>query len=697
MNRASRRRRGATPFAAVLLLVVLLAVPALPSGQPSGLPALEAPAAVPSLGSFGASPTYNETVAAPSLSPSEQFSFDLDGVRHTGTGGGEVRVPGLSAGLHTLTNLTAGPAPPGWEYFGSAQPASPLLLPEEPQVNLSFSLLDMRSLPNGTLHFHALHVPVGTVWQLNVNGTTTSSVTLWINVTSRNGTLPVQALSTVNDRGTARYRAPPADPAMNVSAGGVYDVNYTALFDVQVLASPGGFVLPNGSGWYAGGTNLTIRATGYDGYAFGTWTGTGLGSYSGEEPRHTLEVVGAMVETATFWPIGVNRQVIRVYELGVPSGVVWTVFVNGGGYSSATDALVVPNVFPCGTGSGGTYELVIPPAYANTTDPLLSTRYVPGPYPASVCGGAILNVSFLPQFGVSFRPSPGGTVSAANASGPVSSGSWLGNGSSVTFTATPSPGYLLAGWLSNGSASPSAPVSPLTVDVTGPVEEVAEFAPTTSTAVPTYSANFSETPALPAGTVWSLNLNGTSYASSTADLTISGLPAGTYRVVPAIVTTPDGLTEYQPVTSAFELTVPAAVVPALSYSTWYRVEVTPAVGGTASANVSWAPAGSTVQLVATPASGHLFSGWAGVGSGNYTGPMATVTVLVGGPLEESATFVTPTVPPHNWNVLVVASAAGVVVGLLVALWVPRRSRPTSAPSPSPPPSSTPPPEEHGPA
>ncbi len=611
----------------VAFVVILMAVPTGLAGSvgpgtgssPSGI-----------LPATAATATYNETVRAPDLSPGETFSFDFDGVLHSAPGGGSVRIAGIAAGAHSITNITATPVASGWAYFGHADPGSPILVPGQPTVNLSFSLLDL-STPVAPIHFHAVHLLLGTRWALEVNGTTETSATLWINTTSRLGSIPVQAESTVDFRGTTRYDAPPGDPALAVTPNSTSSVSFTVRYLVQVYGSVGGFVLPNGSSWYSSGENLTIRATGYEGYAFGSWNGSGIGSYSGVEPRHTFSVGGPEIETATFWPIGVNRDVIRVNQEGVPTGTVWTVYVNGGGFSSATTALVVPNVFPCGPTGPGMYNISIPPAYGNSSDPLLGERYVPGPYPLAVCGGAVLNMTFFPQSMISFRSSPGGAATASNSSGSLPTGAWVPNGTSVTFQATAAPGYSFTGWVSNGSSVPGATTSIVGVTVVSPVEEVAEFAPLGATVQPTYPTTFALGVPLPTGTTWSIELNDTSYASSLPNLTVPALPAGTYEVSPAEVATPDGMTELEPTPLTLTVTVPAAGPVLVSFATFYRVEVWSGAGGSATANLSWALSGSTVAFLATPATGNTFVGWAGVGVGNYSGPASTVTVQVEGP------------------------------------------------------------------
>jgi hypothetical protein len=678
MDRPRSPRPRLRPLLAIVGLLVLLLIPT----------------ATVSASTTGAAPrpavSYDEVVRAAYLPAAETFSFVFDGVVYSGPGGSSVRITGLSSGTQTITNISAGPAPAGWEYFGRAEPGSPILLPQEPEVNLSFSLINLTAAA-GMIHFHENHIPFGTLWELEVNGSTLTSATVYINVSSKPGVIPVQALSTVDPRGTTRYTAPAADPEMAVVPNGSYTINFTVLYEVQVYASPGGTVTPNGSTWATPGSQLTIRATGEPEFAFGTWTGSGPGSYSGVEPRRTLAVPGPIIETATFWPIGVDREVIRVDQVGIPSGVVWTVFVDGAGYSSPTSALVVPNVFPCGTGTLGMYNLSVPTIYTNSTDPALQERFLPGPYPASVCGGATLNLTFSEQSEVAFRAASGGTVTASDPGGPIAAGGWVDPGTPVTFVAVPSAGNDFVGWFSNGSANVNSTAAQLTVNVSTPVEEVAEFAPIAATVVPVYSVTFTSGEPLPPGAAWSVELNGSSYASSLPSLTVPGLAAGMYEVQPGTVLSVDGLTELQPVVTNFELSVPSTLSVGVNFTTWYRVQVTVGVGGTADADRTWAPAGGSVNLSATASGGERFVGWAGSGNGSYTGTASRVLLVIDGPIQESAAFVPSGVSTHSWTGLILGAAAGVVVGAVAAFVLLRRGR-SVHPPPSPP---LPPPEENG--
>jgi hypothetical protein len=67
-------------------------------------------------------------------------------------------------------------------------------------------------------------------------------------------------------------------------------------------AGPGGSVSPV-SDWFYSGTNVNISATALYGYIFGTWAGTGTGSYSGTNNPASVTVNGPVTQTAGFDPL----------------------------------------------------------------------------------------------------------------------------------------------------------------------------------------------------------------------------------------------------------------------------------------------------------------------------------------------------------------------------------------------------------
>jgi len=81
------------------------------------------------------------------------------------------------------------------------------------------------------------------------------------------------------------------------------NTTYTATFKTQyyliMTAGTGGRVSP-ASGWRNSGATVSIRATPANGYSFSNWTGTGTGSYSGQNNPASITMDGPITENATF-------------------------------------------------------------------------------------------------------------------------------------------------------------------------------------------------------------------------------------------------------------------------------------------------------------------------------------------------------------------------------------------------------------
>jgi hypothetical protein len=95
-----------------------------------------------------------------------------------------------------------------------------------------------------------------------------------------------------NDSGTISHTVSPTG-----------NTNFIAKFQTQyfltMTAGNGGQVLPT-SGWHNAGQPVTIKAKGDAGSHFVTWTGTGLGSFSGPSNPALVIMSGPVTEDATF-------------------------------------------------------------------------------------------------------------------------------------------------------------------------------------------------------------------------------------------------------------------------------------------------------------------------------------------------------------------------------------------------------------
>jgi hypothetical protein len=53
---------------------------------------------------------------------------------------------------------------------------------------------------------------------------------------------------------------------------------------------------------------------------------------------------------------------------------------------------------------------------------------------------------------------------------------------------------------------------------------------------------------------------------------------------------------------------------------------------------AWRNSGATVSISATPNDGYSFSNWTGSGAGSYSGPDNPASIMMNGPITETATF-----------------------------------------------------------
>ena len=83
------------------------------------------------------------------------------------------------------------------------------------------------------------------------------------------------------------------------TAGTSYTASFTTQYYLTMNAGSGGSVSP-GSWWTNSGAVVNISATASNGYSFGSWTGSGSGSYSGNNNAASVTMNGPITETASF-------------------------------------------------------------------------------------------------------------------------------------------------------------------------------------------------------------------------------------------------------------------------------------------------------------------------------------------------------------------------------------------------------------
>ncbi|MCI4372616.1 MAG: hypothetical protein L3K02_03105 [Thermoplasmata archaeon] len=630
----------------------------------------------------GAYGSYNVTFVPEGLPAGTPYDFTFNGTSYTNTSPNQVTIPGIVTGSYAVSGIQA-PGSGGYEYFGQVPGGDEIYVPATPVVDLNFSYayVDL-SAAAGVVTFQAGGLAPGDPWQMSLNGTTYSSTTPWINITTRPGTFAVSANpieAALND--TAQYTPTGFGPTQVVATGSTYPVSYSPTYRVDALASNGGSVTGAGSHWLAPGAAASYTAHADANYAFLGWTGTGPGSYTGPSETANITVNGPIVETASFVALPANRFNLTFTAAGLGTGIWWTVNVNGVGYSSSSSTIVVGSLYPCSAGSSGTYAIGVPLSYKNGTSGI---RYVPSGYPTSACttGATQLTVTFTEQFLVTPISTGGGTARVQINGVPYSSPAWVNAGSTAGIEASPTAGFAFSGWAGEGAGNYTGVQPNDEITPTGPVTEVASFSLIVIPPAPTYSVDFHASSNLPAGTSWTLTFNSTQYSSSSSWINVSGLEVKDYTLAVPTTYSSDHLTEFTPTTATTTVDVIANISDqVVDFSTSYFVSIQTTPGGTvASPGGAFVGLGKTVVLNATPSVGYMLVGWNGTGTGSYSGPLGLTSVVVAGPVTEVASFAPIPAASTSSNglgsnadaIIVGLAVVGLVVGVAVGYVVFRR-------------------------
>jgi len=335
--------------------------------------------------------------------------------------------------------------------------------------------------------------------------------------------------------------------------------------------------------------------------------------------------------SATGWGLWLGST-----ELGVPLAGT-TLHLQGGADGIQLNASDVYG----NAGVGGYLTGFSVTTYAvNSTVNFTSYHLAPGAS-LTLDGPAVVTAQFASEYWVAVPPPQNGTVDATS--------QWVHGGTSVTMTATANPGYYFVGWSGTGAGSKSSSSNEITVTPSGPVTEVATFAPI----LPVYTLTV-DASGLPYGTPVTVYLGGQGYTGA-APLTIVGIVPGSYSLsVPTVAPNSTVGTEYTVTTisstlgySGGQLNVIANGSVSVTYGVQYLLTVNPSVNGSVQVSPSgpWYSPTTSVMLTATPASSaYVFTGWNGTGMGSSNSTSATIMVSLGGPVSETANFA-PYIPP----------------------------------------------------
>ena len=310
-------------------------------------------------------------------------------------------------------------------------------------------------------------------------------------------------------------------------------------------------------------------------------------------------------------------------ESGLPSGTSWQATLQGvtRGSTSSTIAFSEPN---------GTFSWSILSPLPGSTGVRYSATQTSG---SITLNGASANqsVTFDTQFNLTTTSSPssGGSVSPPYG--------WYTSGTTASLTATANTGYKFVDWEGTGTGSYSGSDNPAAVTLNGPITETAVFK-----AVETfYSIVFTES-GLPTETTWQVTLNGISNSSAGSTIGFSE-PNDSYSWTLLTPLSGGSGVQYSGTPSSGTVDVSGANQGvAITFTTQYQLSTSasPSQGGTVSPATEWATSGTQVSVQATPNAGYSFSTWTGSGSSSYSGSKNPVSITMGSPVSEVATFVT---------------------------------------------------------
>jgi Divergent InlB B-repeat domain len=341
--------------------------------------------------------------------------------------------------------------------------------------------------------------------------------------------------------------------------------------------------------------------------------------------------------TWNYWKTWINQVAawptvpVTFAESGLPSGTLWSVTVNGAQVSTTNASLTVAE-------ENGSYTYTLPTSLPGGPGERYLATSSAGTF--SVGTAAVqVNVVYVSQFqlSVSAGPRVGGTV--------YPGGNWFNSGSMVSLSALASAGYEFAAWTGSGTGSYTGTNNPATVTMGTPIVEQAEF-----WVSETYPVSFSEA-GLPGGTNWTVTVNGVSNGSSGAPVEFNE-PNGslTYTVQSPVPGAPQTQYAATPASGSFSIAGASTSVD-VTYTPQFELAAAPDAPGAGFVNPSsgWFADGTSVNLSALAAPGEQFVGWAGSGTGSYSGTSNPAPITFLAPVTEEARFAPATTYPVSYT------------------------------------------------
>jgi hypothetical protein len=391
----------------------------------------------------------------------------------TATAGGTVAGPSdawVASGV--AENLSASPSADyawvGWTGLGTGSyTGAALNITIRPTAPVTELATFVAVAPTFTINVTATGIPTGTPITLSVGSYNVTEAAPFVLAGLAAGSYAVTVPTVYpNDTTGVRYLVasvtaslPLVGGSLTVGTSGTLTIAYTEQVTVFVGPAVDGTTSPTtGTYWETAGVPLTLTETPDAGYAAAGWSGT----TSSRSASLNLTPSAPQSETPQFVaspPPPPATYRLTLTETGLPSGTTWSAEVGTAG-PSGSGTLAVPGL----TGS----VAVLVPTVLGTG----GVRYVPsheGSYTETMDADQSLAVSFTTQYFVTVTASAGGTATPAS--------TWVNASGAVSLAAVANTSSAFVNWSGWGAGAYNGTSASTVLTVTGPVSEVATFAP----------------------------------------------------------------------------------------------------------------------------------------------------------------------------------------------------------------------------
>lgn len=399
------------------------------------------------------------------------------------------------------------------------------------------------------------------------------------------------------------------------SAGGSVTANFQTQYKLTVTSERG---VAHGDGWYNAGSNAefyvesrTVPIVTGSRYYLTGWTGTGGGSYTGEEISQIVTMNNPITETAEW---------VTQYELSVGSDVPEAEITGPGWYnagSNATITLVSENI-EIGTG-----------ARHNFAGWKYAANYPYGAMdnPATVVMNSAVNdtATWNSQYYLAMAVNPDGAGTVT----PNPPGQWYDSGTEVTVSATEGVGFTWGGW----SGDLSTTDTPTTIVVDEPKSLTANFGVIVTVTITTN----------PAGRQFIAD--GVTYTTAETFQWVENSHHTLSVVSPQSVGTGiqsafDSWSNGGDQTHDYQVPIGGGTLE-VDFKTQYLLTLNTSQGTATGGGWYDAGAAATFRLNSrtvpiADGSRYLFTGWSGTGNGSYTGTDSSRTVTMNNAITETA-------------------------------------------------------------